>query len=151
MKFAALVSGGKDSMYSVYLALQKGWELTELVTILPKEESMMFQVPNVHLVEKIGKLMNTPVIMEKAGNDELVTLEKALSKITSKTVVAGAIQSDYQHHRINMVCEKLGLKSFSPLWRKNEDLLIEDSLSADFEFIITAVAAEGLDESFLGK
>ena len=50
-----------------------------------------------------------------------------------------------------MVCEKLGLKSFSPLWRKNEDLLIEDSLSADFEFIITAVAAEGLDESFLGK
>lgn len=149
--FAALVSGGKDSLYSCYLAMQKGWELTELVTILPEEHSMMFQYQDVHLVEKIGKLMNVPVIMEKAKEDELVALERALSRISSKNVVAGALQSDYQHHRINMACEKLGLKTFSPLWRKNEDMLIEDILSAGFEPMIVAVAAEGLGEEFLGK
>ena len=46
MKLAALVSGGKDSAYAIYLA-SKSHEITTLVSIDSKnKESYMFHTPN---------------------------------------------------------------------------------------------------------
>ncbi|HET8685663.1 MAG TPA: TIGR00289 family protein, partial [Methanosarcina sp.] len=43
MKLAALVSGGKDSIFAIYKALQEGHEVTHLINIIPaRDDSYMY-------------------------------------------------------------------------------------------------------------
>ena len=52
-KCAVLFSGGKDSCYSAYLAKQKGYELTCLISIFSEnKESYMFHTPSIKKVEQ---------------------------------------------------------------------------------------------------
>jgi len=39
MKVASLFSGGKDSVFSIYIAKQWGWDITHLVSIYPKKKN----------------------------------------------------------------------------------------------------------------
>jgi uncharacterized protein (TIGR00290 family) len=49
------------------------------------------------------------------------------------------------------MCHAIGLKTYSPLWHKNPGLLVDDLQNSGFRIILTAVAAKGLDESWLGR
>jgi diphthamide synthase (EF-2-diphthine--ammonia ligase) len=47
MKVAALFSGGKDSVFSIYIAQQYGWDIPYLITMIPKKtDSWMFHSIN---------------------------------------------------------------------------------------------------------
>lgn len=154
MKVAALLSGGKDSLYASYIATQYGWDLTYAVTIKPEKLSWMYHTENIHLVNSIAESMGIPLI-EKITHankeEELEDLKKALQEIDIDGVISGAIASEYQRTRIEKICHELGIKSFTPLWHKNEELLLREMVSAGFEIIIVAVAAEGLGEEWLGR
>ena len=77
MKLAALISGGKDSSFAIYKALQEGHEVTDLVTIIPaNEDSYMFHSANIHLTELSQKL---------AGFPSLPRYRQARRKKNSKT------------------------------------------------------------------
>lgn len=157
MKFAALVSGGKDSLFALYTMKQKGHDITHVLTMISeREDSYMFHHPNVHLTSMQAELMNIPQIIGKTKGvkeKELADLERLISKAKGKVegIVTGALYSNYQKERIDAIAKKLGLKSEAPLWHIDLahywNLLIENK----FEVIITAVAAEGLDESWLGR
>ena len=155
MKLAALFSGGKDSAFAIYIAQQYGWEITHLVTLVSRsQESYMFHVPNIHLTEALAEAMNIPLVkQETAGEkeEELEDLKAALSIPGIDGVLTGAIASDYQWSRINRVCHDLGLRVFSPLWRKDHAMLVKDMIDAGFEMMIVGVYAYGLDEKWLGR
>ncbi len=155
MRLAALFSGGKDSAFAIYIAQQYGWEITHLVTLVSKsQESYMFHVPNIHLVDALADAMNIPLIKhETAGEkeEELEDLKAALSIPGIDGVLTGAIASDYQWSRINRVCHDLNLRVFSPLWRKDHAMLVKDMIDAGFEIMVVGVYAYGLDERWLGR
>jgi len=156
MRLAALVSGGKDSLYAAYLA-SKEHEIKYIVSIISENpESYMFHVPNAKLVKKQAEAMQIPLIqMHTAGEkeEELKDLKDALSKIKNNIdgVVTGAIQSNYQKTRIDNLCKELGIVHISPLWQKDSEALLRQMLVDDFEIIITAVGAQPLDEKWLGR
>jgi len=154
VKVAALLSGGKDSLYATYIATQYGWDLTYAVTIKPEKLSWMYHTENIHLVNLIAESMGISLI-EKSSfankEEELDDLKKALQEIDVEGVISGAIASEYQRTRIERVCHELRIKSFTPLWHKNEEPLLREMVSAGFEIIIVAVAAEGLGEEWLGR
>lgn len=61
MKLAGLISGGKDSSFAIYRALQVGHEVTNLVTIVPaNEDSYMFHSANIHLTGLISQAAGIP-------------------------------------------------------------------------------------------
>ena len=66
-------------------------------------------------------------------------------------MVTGAVESDYQKSRIDGACHNLGLRCFSPLWRRSQAGLLDDYIAAGFRTIFSGVAAEGLDSSWLGR
>jgi uncharacterized protein (TIGR00290 family) len=43
------------------------------------------------------------------------------------------------------------MKSFTPLWHKNQERLLRDQVHAGFHILIVGVFAEGFDESWLGR
>ncbi len=155
MKVAALFSGGKDSVYAIYIAQQWGWDVTDLISIIPEEgESYMFHIPNIGLTDKLAECMGIPLskISTKGEEEkELDDLEQLLSGMDIDALITGAIASDYQTSRINRVCYDLGIKVFSPLWRCDQQMLMEDMISAGFKIIIAGVYADGLGEDWLGR
>jgi len=158
MKLAALISGGKDSIYSAYKA-SKDNELVCLITLRSKrEDSYMFHIPNIELTKLIAESMELPLIFADSSGikeKELEDIEKALKKAIKeygiKGVVSGALASQYQKERIDKICSKLKIESIAPLWHVDPIKYLKDLIKADFKVIIAGIAAQGLTNDFLGK
>ena len=63
--------------------------------------------------------------------------------------MSGAVASEYQKQRIEVIGENLGLPTFTPLWHKGTDVLRE--MFEQMEVYLVSVSAEGLDDKWLGK
>ncbi|MCK4552946.1 diphthine--ammonia ligase [Candidatus Pacearchaeota archaeon] len=159
MKSAVLFSGGKDSCYATYLAGKQGYEISCLISVFSEnKESYMFHTPSISKVKTQAKVMEIPLLIKKTKGkkeEELKDLEKIISKAKEKfkvdTIVTGAIASVYQASRIQKICDKLNLKCFNPLWKKNELEYWDELFKNNFEIMIVGLASEGLDEKWLGK
>ena len=155
VRVASLFSGGKDSVYATYVAMQRGWEVSHLISIRPADpESMLYHVPNVHLTRLHGEALGIPVVEETAergGPEELDALRRAFARTPVDGVVVGSIASDYQAHRVNRVAAALGLRVFAPLWRLDPRTLVRDYLRAGLQIVVSSVSAAGLDASWLGR
>jgi ABC transporter with metal-binding/Fe-S-binding domain ATP-binding protein len=155
MHLCALFSGGKDSTYAMYLMEQQGHRVDTLVSVIPAErDSWLFHTPNLNLLPLQAMAMQKRLLRAPSqGSEEgdLEALRQALSGLDVDGVVCGAIASDYQWDRINGVCETLGLRLFSPLWRKEQGMLLRDMIDAGVEAMVVAVSAEGLGSEWLGR
>ena len=155
MKLAALCSGGKDSVYALWLALKKGHEVAKIVAIIPRrEDSWMFHFPNIRLVDLFAECVDIPLTKAETSGvkeEELEDLKRVLGELEVEGVVSGAIASTYQKNRIDGICRELGLKSLTPLWGREPAELLRELIHAGFEILITSVAAEGFNESWLGR
>jgi len=155
VNLASLFSGGKDSTFAMYLMEQQGHTVDYLVSIIPSNpDSWLFHTPNLHLLPLQARAMEKYLVsIESDGTEkgDLFALKEILSDLDVDGVVTGAIASDYQWGRINGVCEDLGIRVFSPLWRKNELMVLREEIDAGIRSIIVSVSAEGLDSSYLGR
>jgi ABC transporter with metal-binding/Fe-S-binding domain ATP-binding protein len=154
MRAAVLFSGGKDSVYATYIAQQQHFDVVGTITIIPSvSDSYMFHVPNARFASTISSAMGVPNVTAEVPSeqDELRVLSQAIGSSGVDAVITGAIASDYQMFRINFVCEELGVKVFSPLWHKDQEMLLREIVGAGFDVRMVGVAADGLDESWLGR
>jgi predicted ATP pyrophosphatase (TIGR00289 family) len=158
MKAAVLFSGGKDSTMAVYKALEMGWEVEYLVSLHSvNPHSYMFHVPNIHLDVILAEALGIPLVSgETTGKKEaeLKDLQEILQDLKDRgirAIFSGALSSTYQKSRIDDICQELGLDSVAPHWHRDPKDYMEEIIKLGFQVIITAVAAEGLDESWLGR
>jgi asparagine synthase (glutamine-hydrolysing) len=159
MKLAALFSGGKDSAFAAYKAMKEGNTISCLISMKPENtESYMFHSANIDLVKLQAEAMELPLIFAATKGEkelELADLKKAIEQAKKKYaiegVVAGAIASTYQFDRLKKICDELKLKAVAPLWHIDHEDYMHNLVHSGFEVIITAIAAEGLTASFLGK
>ena len=155
MRVAILSSGGKDSAAAWWWAMCRGWDVTNLVTMLvDSDNSMMFQIPGTRIVEYQAKLADVswlPITTNGVEGHEIKDLERGLSKLTIDGLVCGAIRSDYQKSRIEMMCERLGINSYTPLWHQSALTHVTGLVEHGFGVIITSVSCDGLDDNWLGR
>ncbi|NND87039.1 MAG: diphthine--ammonia ligase [Nitrosopumilus sp.] len=160
MKLASLFSGGKDSTYSIYLVKKQGHEISCLLSVFPKsEESHLLHHPNLKWTKLQSESMNMPQLFAKSDSyetdHELLLFEKLLIKAKKEFdiegLVHGGIKSKFQKEKFESLCSKLNLISFAPLWNLEPFQYMKDLVNSDFEFIMTTVSSDGLDDSWLGK
>ena len=154
MKVACLYSGGKDSTYAAWIALSQGYEVETLVTAFPKKESFMFHHPNVKWCALQAEALEIPITFfqaRKGEEEEIEDLKNVLSKLKIDAVVSGAIASEYQKEKIDWVGDELGIKSFAPLWHKNQKMLLKEMVESGMKIVFSGVSAEGLGKEWLGK
>jgi ABC transporter with metal-binding/Fe-S-binding domain ATP-binding protein len=167
--WVGLFSGGKDSSWALYRALEKGLSVERLVTVRTDGDSYMYHTPATGLAalaaESIGIEHSevSPGAFGDRGEDsgtrgdrELEPLERALEELRVELgglagVTAGAVESEYQTSRIEAMADRLGAQVFAPLWQGDPRELADAMLGAGFEIRIVQVAAYGLDESWLGR
>ena len=156
VRVAVLFSGGKDSTYATWIVQHQAWEIVSLVTVRPPHaDSLMFHHPGIEWTSLQAKALGlNHVLVDQTSDNLLAALELELAALKSESaingVVTGAVASDYQKTRFDRLCDSLGLKSYSPLWHKNPNLLVSDLKNGGFRILLSAVAANGLDEKWLG-
>lgn len=158
MRLAVLCSGGKDSIYAAFLAMQSD-EVVCLISIISENEfSYMFHTPNVSRVEMQAEAAGLPLVMVASRGEkeeELDDLEEAISSAREKYaiegVVSGAIMSVYQAARIQKICRKMNLWCFNPLWYTDQAAYMKRLVDEGFSVIISGVFSEPFDESWLGR
>ena len=179
-RVVALISGGKDSCYSMLQAVGAGHEIVGLANLRPQSkqenelDSYMYQTVGHQAIDLYAEAMRLPLftgILNRGGslntnatyieteNDEVEDLYSLLSRIQKEkgnnfftAICSGAILSDYQRVRVEHVCSRLGLVSLAYLWRRNQaELLDEMIVEGQLNSIIVKVATLGLDESHLGR
>jgi ABC transporter with metal-binding/Fe-S-binding domain ATP-binding protein len=160
MKLASLFSGGKDSAYAIYLAQKQGHDVVCLLSVIPKsDESHLLHHPNIQWTKLQSESMNIPQLMLTSDSDdtdeELSTLEKLLQNAKNQFgiegLVHGGIKSNFQKDKFEILCNKLNLVAVAPLWNTEPQSYMNDLLDSKFNFIMTTVTADGLDDSWLGK
>jgi|TARA_B110000116_G_scaffold148493_1_gene128429 ABC transporter with metal-binding/Fe-S-binding domain ATP-binding protein len=160
MKLAALFSGGKDSTYAIFLAKKLGHSVDVLLTLYPySDESHLLHYPNITFTSLQSESMKIPQLIEKmtSNNSEnesqklnsLITLAKENYSIEG--IVHGGILSEYQKNSFSLLCEKNQLEIISPLWNKEPKSYMKELLDENFEYIISTVSSDGLNDSWLGR
>lgn len=158
MKLGVLFSGGKDSVYATYLAIQKE-EVSCLIALLSEnDESYMFHTPNIHLTSLQAEAMGIPIleyITKGIEEEELEDLKKAISLAVKQYdiegIVTGAVLSVYQATRIQKICDSLGLWCYNPLWHIDQDWYMQSLIDEGFVVIVSGVFSAPFDETWLGR
>jgi ABC transporter with metal-binding/Fe-S-binding domain ATP-binding protein len=167
--WVSLFSGGKDSSYALFLALERGLPVERLLTVHPGADSYMFHVPATGLASLAAESTGIPLVEVEPGDlgaetavdagaqgdAETEHLDAALADLERDLdlagLVVGAVESEFQATRIEGLAADRGLDVFAPLWHRDPESLAEELLAAGFEIVIVQVAAAGLDESWLGR
>jgi len=159
MRVAVLFSGGKDSCLALWYAIHQGWEVATLISVHSENrDSWMFHYPAIAFTKLQAQSMDLPlIVVETTGEKERELEDLTACLIDMKellgveAVVSGAVASEYQKTRVDNICNKIGLKSFAPLWLKDPEFLVRLQIELGFEIVITAVMAQGFSESWLGR
>ena len=158
MRLAVLLSGGKDSIYSCWRAMQSG-EVVCFVTIRSHNtDSYMFHTPNIDLTRLQAEAAGIPLIeWQTAGEEEAelddlrAAIQEAGCRYAIEGVVSGAIQSVYQASRVQRICLELGLWSFNPLWLCEQEEYLNELIENRFEIIIAGIFSAPFNETWLGR
>ena len=160
MKLASLFSGGKDSTCAIYLAQKQGHDVKCLLSVFPKsDESHLLHHPNMKWTKLQSDTMNIPQLTIASTSDETENeltlvenlLQKAKDQFQIEGLVHGGIQSKFQKDKFENICSKLNLKVIAPLWDTEPEQYMNELIDSEFDFIMTTVTSDGLDDSWLGK
>ncbi len=159
MRVGILLSTGKDSLYAMYKAIEKGHEVVCLITLESENpHSWMFHTPNVRLVNAQAACLDIPLLKITTKGEkekELEDLEKAIARAKQKYrldgIVTGALYSKYQWTRIDKICRDHELTGIAPIWHYDQEKLLRDLVKDKFEVVISAIACDGMTKEWIGK
>lgn len=158
MQLGVLFSGGKDSVFACWRAMEKE-SVSCLITLKSRnDESYMFHTPNIHLTSMQAEAAGIPLLEHPTRGEEereLVDLENAIAAARDRYeidgIVTGAILSVYQATRIQQICHELDLCCYNPLWHTNQEQYLRELIAEGFETIISGVFSSPFDASWLGR
>ncbi|XP_063719407.1 uncharacterized protein LOC134846102 isoform X3 [Symsagittifera roscoffensis] len=175
MRVVALVSGGKDSTYSIVECISLGHEVVCLANLAPTPgldelDSFMFQTVGHHAVDTLAEAMQLPLlrntisrkctvgdlIYDPRPTDEVEDMFDVISLAKEKfkvdAVCSGAIASTYQRTRVESVCARLGLVSLAYLWKRDQVELLHEMPHRGLDAMLIKISGIGLTvENHLGK
>lgn len=166
-RWVSLFSGGKDSSWALYRALETGLDVGRLLTVHPEADSYMYHVPATKLAHLAAESIGIPLVevplpafdghdSTSRGDAEIEPLEAALRDLAPEIggisgIIAGAVESEYQTSRIEALSERLAADLYAPLWQEDPVELGTAMIDRGFEIRIVQVSAYGLNESWVGR
>lgn len=160
MKLASLFTGGKDSIYSIYLAQEQGHDLSCLLTVFAESaESHLLHHPNLSWTRMQAESMGVPQMSARSVSVQTDAemdvldglLHEAKTEFGIQGVVHGGIMSRFQKERFESLCRNHALDLVSPVWGIPPERYMRSLLDSSIVFIVTAVSSDGLDDSWLGR
>lgn len=148
MNGVALFSGGKDSLYALYLAEKQGIKVDELITLLPTFSRPSPHAENINALKLLAKSMEKHLtIVDFRIENALI---ETLKTFNVDTLIAGDINVEAHLLGLEKVCEKVGLDLLEPVYGRDTFELFNEIFSLGFNALITGVDLNHLGQEWLG-
>jgi diphthine-ammonia ligase len=159
MRAVSMWSGGKDSCFALYKAISKGIDVCCLLNFITKEGSSISQGVDSKVVLAQSKALGIPMVQIRANWGSRVKYEqdfkRALCEQKRRGVEAAVFGDIYDfpdHEGWNeRVCREVGIKTITPLWRKDPKQLITDFVKEGFEAVVVKTKADLLNKEWIGR
>ena len=148
-------SGGKDSCFALYYAINNGLEPGKLLTMMTDDKISRSHGLTIEVLKSQAASLNIPLITCPTTWDNyeenFIYMLKHIKKEGIHNGVFGDI--DIQEHRewVTGVCSKVNMKAFLPLWNRSRKELVEDFINKGFKAIIVAINEKVMGREYLGK
>jgi len=145
-KVVAFSSGGKDSMYALYLALHNGINVDYLLFV--KNGSKAHRL-NSWLLELVSETLGIPAV---TTDKEMPAIRKSLKKLKANKIVSGVMVTPEHMDWYHEICHPIEVTHYAPLWGKKPLAALTEIENLGFQTIIIEVdVSMGSRKSWIGK
>src|SRR3989344_1248724 len=157
MKVIVSISGGKDSTFALYKAIQRGYEVAYLAnTISDDFKRVRFHGVKGQVIRKQAKALGIPLLQtetseENYRRDYIENIEEIIKKEGIEGLVLGDIFLEDCFDWAKGICDQLGIELIEPLWKSDPEQTFKEFIELGFEAIVVSSQADILDKSWVGR
>jgi diphthine-ammonia ligase len=145
-KIVAFSSGGKDSMYALYLALNNEINVDYLLFV--KNGSKAHRL-NSWLLELVSETLEIPAV---TTDKDMPAIRKTLQKLKADMIISGVMITPEHMDWYHEICEPIQVEHYAPLWGKKPLVELTEIENLGFQTIIIEVdASMGSSKNWIGK
>jgi diphthine-ammonia ligase len=149
MEAAALFSGGKDSIYAIYLAEKQGYKVDHLICLIPSLPWPSPHAANVQCLTLLADSMKKQLtILDYKQSEE--SLVQELKRLKVAALIAGDVDGEQHVKHLTKVCGSAGVNLLEPLLGLNSLVLLHEMMRSGFKAMIVGVDVQRVDEKWLG-
>ena len=157
MKIVAAWSGGKDSCFACYKAIQEGHEVVNLIIMMSDPSISNFHMIRSDMLDAQSQAIGIPIVKWTTTPDTYEQeFKKALLEMKAKGVegiVTGDVFDVALHEAgwLDRICKEVGLTPVRPLWHRDTQQILEEFINASFKATVVRIVTNLLSMDWLGK
>jgi len=157
MKIVAAWSGGKDSCFACYRAIQEGYEVSNLLIMMSDPSESNFHLIRADILDAQSQAIGIPIVKctTTPGTYEH-DFKKALMKMKVEGVegiVTGDVFDVALHEAgwLDRICREVGLTPVRPLWHRDTKQILNEFINEGFKATLVRVKTDKLGMDWLGR
>jgi diphthine-ammonia ligase len=157
MKVVAAWSGGKDSCFACYKAIQEGYDVSHLLTMMSDPSKSNFHMISSKLLDAQSQATGIPIVKYETTTDTYEQeFKKTLLRMKTKGmegVVTGDVYDVALHEEgwLDRICKEVGLKPVKPLWHRDTQQILNEFINEGFKATVVKVKTDLLGMEWLGR
>jgi uncharacterized protein (TIGR00290 family) len=157
MKIVASWSGGKDSCFACYKAIQEGHDVSQLLIMMSDLSKSNFHMIRSDMLDAQSQAIGIPIVKRTTTPDTYEQdFKRALSQMEAKGVegiVTGDVYDVALHEAgwLDRICKEVGLTPVKPLWHRDTKQILNEFISEGFKATVVRVRTDVLGMEWLGR
>jgi len=157
MKIIAAWSGGKDSCFACYKAIQEGYDVSQLLIMMSDPSKSNFHLIRSDMLDAQSQAIGIPIVKWTTKPDTYEQdFKKALGQMKEKGaegIVTGDVYDVALHEAgwLDRVCKEVGLTPVKPLWHRDTQQILSEFISEGFKATVVRVKTDVLGIEWLGR
>jgi diphthine-ammonia ligase len=157
VKIVAAWSGGKDSCFACYKAIQEGHDVSHLLIMMSDPSASNFHMIRSDLLDAQSQVIGIPIFMWTTIPETYEQeFKKALLQMKAKGVegiVTGDVYDVASHEAgwLDRICKAVGLEPVRPLWHRDTGQIVNEFINAGFKATVVRTKNEVLGLEWLGR
>lgn len=157
MKIIASTSGGKDSTFALFKAMQMGHEIAYLAnTIAYDSGRVRFHGVRAEIIQKQAEALGIPLLQkettpENYRKEYIDNIKDIIQKESIEGLCLGDIFLEDCYTWAKEICDELGIELIEPLWKISPEEIMKDFINSGFEAVVVSTQANLLGEDWVGR
>ncbi len=157
MKIVASWSGGKDSCFACYKAIQESHDVSHFLTMMSDSSKSNFHMIRSDMLDAQSQAIGIPIVKWTTTPDTYEqNFKKALLQIKAEGVegiVTGDVFDVALHEAgwLDRICKEVGLTPIRPLWHLDTQQILEEFINEGFKATLVRIKTDVLGMDWLGR
>jgi uncharacterized protein (TIGR00290 family) len=149
-------SGGKDSCFACYRAIQRGYKISYLINFISEEyKRVSFHGMEARLIKLQAELAGIQLVQDETTPDgyeqEFKNTVQSLIPQGIKGMVFGDLYLEEQKQWVERVCGDLGIEAIEPLWKIDTEKTMNDFVNEGFEAVVVSSQKKFIGKEWIGR